>query len=181
MNIKINNTTYEDVQWNENGFSMETALTLAEIESAFTPDAEANIIVSDGDQEIARYYNKGIESITVSGSDPRTVTVQFNLTQIAVNAETEIREGLEDSDGAIMELAEIVGSLSELNLEGMADELQSHQETINTWFNYSNNLAEFINNLRKEGGILDQLNIRISALEAYNGIEKIEPVTEEEE
>lgn len=170
MKILINGTQYNGITWMGDGFLMETDLTLAQIEEAFMPDSEASITVSDGEQEVARYYNKGIKSITVSGSDPRTVTVLFNLTQIAANAETEIRESMEDSDGAILELAEIVGELSELDIEGMADELQSHQETINTWFNYSNDLAKFIDNLRKKNGILDMIDARLKAIEHEVGI-----------
>ena len=170
MKITINNTTYNDVSWNSNGFSMESDMPLAEAENAFTPGTESNIIVYDGEQEIARYYNKGISSLTVSGSDPRVITVEFDLTQITANAETEIRSDLDNTDGAVIELAEIIGELSELDLQGMASELQSHQETLDTWFRTANEIVSFVNLLREENGILDQLNMRIAALEHEAGI-----------
>ena len=181
MRIIINNTTYENVSWNGNGFSMQTEMTLAEAESAFVPGTDTNIIVYDGEEEIARYYNKGISSLMVSGSDPRIVTVIFDLTQITANAETEIRSDLDDTDGAIIELAEIIGELSELDMVNMAAVLQSHQETLDTWFSYVSDIVGFVNQLRQEGGILDQFNARITALEHEIGIVSVVRNEESEE
>ena len=183
MQITINNKLYENITWHDNGFSMESDMTLAEAENAFTPGTESDIVVLDGEQEIARYYNKGISSLTVSGSDPRVITVEFDLTQITANAETEIRSDLDNTDGAVIELAEIIGELSELDLQGMASELQSHQETLDTWFSTANEIGNFINLLREENGILDQLNMRIAALEHEVGIVSVvrnEDITEVE-
>ena len=170
MRIIINNTTYNNISWNGNGFSIETAMTLAEVESSFIPGTDTNIIVYDGEQKIARYYNKGISSVMVSGSTPRVVTVTFNLTQISANAETEIRSDLDDTDGAIIELAEIISELSELDMPGMEDKVQSHQETLDTWFSTASEIGSFIDRLREENGILDQFNMRIAALEHEIGI-----------
>lgn len=170
MKIIINDSTYNNISWNDNGFSMETDMSLADAETAFTPGTNTNIIVYDGDTEISRYYNKGISSLMVSGNDPRMITVMFNLTQITANAETEIRSDLDDTDGAIIELAEIIGELSELDMTGMAAILQSHQETLDTWFASVSGIVNFINQLRQEGGILDQFNARITALEHEIGI-----------
>lgn len=181
MKVIINNQEYDDVNWFGNGFEMETEMTLAEIEAAFVPGVSSNIIVLDGSQEIARYYNKGLESITVREGDSRFVTVIFNVTQITENAETEIRESLEDSDGAIGELAFMVSDLAELGLDKMAATLQSHQETLDTWFSHSSQIIEFINNLRAPGGILDQFDARITALEHEVGIVSVEANSEEEE
>ena len=181
MKVKINSTTYENVQWSGRSVIMETEMTLAEIESAFVPGTSSDLIVYDGDQEVARYYNKGIESIIVRGSNPRTVEVEFDITQITPNAETEIRENIEDSDGAIEELAAMVAELSDLNMDEMAAELQSHQETINTWFSHTTDIVTFINDMRKEGGILDSFDARIAALEHEVGIVSVEQNVEEEE
>ena len=181
MNVKINNVLYEGVQWVYDTMTFETEMTLAEIEQAFTPGANADIIVSEGNEDIARYYNKGLESITVSWTEPRIVAVKFNVTQISENAETEIHGEIEDSDGAIVELAEIVGNMSEMDIEGMKDDIHSLRETVDTWFNYSADLANFINDLRKEGGILDQFNVRITALEQIVGAGEIEVVNDEQE
>lgn len=181
MKVKINNTMYENVQWTGASMIMETEMSLSEIESAFTPGASSDLIVYDGDQEVARFYNKGLESIIVRGSNPRTVEVAFDITQITPNAETEIRENIEDSDGAIEELAAMVAELSDLGMDEMAAELQSHQETINTWFSHTNDIVTFINDMRKEGGILDQFDARISALEHEVGIVSVEQNVKEEE
>lgn len=181
MNVLINNTMYENVEWRNGSLIMETDMTLSELEQAFTPGASADIIVYEGEEEIAKYFNKGLESMTITGSNPRTVVVLFNVTQIDENAETEIRESIEVSDGAIMELAELVSKLSELDLDSMAATLQSHQETLDTWFSQSSQIIEFINNLRAPGGILDQFDARITALEHEVGIVKVEMNTEEEQ
>lgn len=180
MNVIINGVLFQG-EWSEGSFKFVTDMTLAQIEAAFTPGENVNIIVSEGEQEIARYYNKGLESIKVEGVDPRTVTVVFSITQISGNAETEIRGELEDSDGAIVELAEIVAGLSEIDAEGIAAELQSHQETINTWFSNASDIQQFIADLRKEGGILDMFDARITALEHEVGIASIAMNAEEEE
>ena len=170
MNVSINGTTYQNVEWTGAAMTMETDMTFAEIESAFVPGVDTNITVYDGSQEIARYYNKGIESILVSGLEPRIVTVAFNLTQIDAGAEAEIRTSIEDSDGAIEELAEIISDLSEIDYVGIIESIQSHQEKLDTWLNSPDNIYSFINALRTENGILDQINARLTALEHEVGI-----------
>lgn len=159
MKVTINGTTYNDVTWESNGFSMETDMTLAEIDEAFTPGANADIIVEEGTQEIARYYNKGLDQITVTGNDPRTVSVQFNLTQISTNAETEIRESLEYSDEAIIELAQLFSTFAESDLAKLYDEMKTY----------------YTNRLREEDNIFRQIDIRLQALETSAGIVSIEP------
>ena len=180
MKVIINGTEWVDVEWAGDSLILETDESLTDLEEEFVPDMNSSIIVYEGEQEIARYYNKGLESMTVSGSNPRKVTVVFDVTQITENAETEIRESLEDSDGAIMELAELVSELSDLDLDSMAATLQSHQETLDTWFSQSSQIIEFINNLRAPGGILDQFDARITALEHEVGIASVEANMEEE-
>ena len=165
MKVTINGVVYENVTWNGNGFFMETEMTLAEIEEAFTPGANANIIVEEGSQEIARYYNKGIDRISVSGNNPRTVDVQFSLTQISVNAETEIRESIEDSDEAIIELAQLFSTFAESDLVKLYNEIQTY----------------FTNRLREEDNIFQQIEIRLQALEHALGIVSINPTESEEE
>ena len=179
MNIKINGITYESATWNGTVMEFETNMTLAEIESSFTPTSGYDIEVYDGEREIAKYINKGIESMTVTGAEPRTVTVQFNVTQITETAEAEIRESIDDSDGAIAELAEIVAAIDNYNLEDMWLTVTSHQETINTWFSNASELQQFIVDLRKKGGILDMLDARITALEHEIGIASVEMNEEE--
>lgn len=165
MKVIINGVAYENVTWNGNGFFMETEMTLAEIEEAFTPGGNANIIVEEGSQEIARYYNKGIDRIVVSGNNPRTVSVQFNLTQISTNAETEIRESLEYSDEAIVELAQLFSTFAESDLAKLYDEMKTY----------------YTNRLREEDNIFRQIDIRLQALETSAGIVSIEPTESEGE
>ena len=114
MKVIINGTTYNDITWQNNGFYMQTDMTLSEIEQVFSPGLTTDIVVIDGTEEVARYYNKGIDSIKVTNTDPRFVEVQFNLTQITQNAETEIRESLDCSDGAIAELADLIAMIADL-------------------------------------------------------------------
>lgn len=170
MKISINSKIYEDISWNGSGFSMETEMTLANAEKTFAPGKDTNLILYDGEQEIARYYNKGIDSMTVSGTNPRVITVMFNLTQITEEAEAEIRTSIEDSDGAIEELAAIVGELADLGLTELAGKLREIQETVQTWFGNAEDIMSYINLLRREGGIIEQHNARITALEKIVGI-----------
>jgi hypothetical protein len=174
MKAIVNNVPYENIQWDNGVMSFETDMTFSEIESAFIPGEEATITIYDGEQEIAKYFNKGISSITVSGNDPRTVSVNFDITQISANAETEIRATIEDTDGAIEELAAFVSDFSEIDIEALFEQLQSHQETISTWFSTASDLVDFMNRLREDNGILDQFDIRIKALEHEVGIVSIE-------
>ena len=113
MNVTINGKLYEGV-WKDNTFKFETNMTLSEIEEAFISGITANIVVIEDEQEIARYYNKGLESITVTKTLPRFVTVIFDVTQISENAEEEINERMNDSDGAIIELAENINNIYEI-------------------------------------------------------------------
>lgn len=165
MKVTINGVTYEDVTWNGNGFSMETEMTLAEIEEAFVPGTNVDIIVEEGSQEIARYYNKGIDRISVIGNSPRTIDIQFNLTQISINAEMEIRESIEDSDEAIVELAQLLSVFAESDLVKLYNEMRSY----------------FASRLREEDNIFQQIEIRLQALEHALRIASIEPTESEEE
>lgn len=110
MNVTINGSVYEGV-WKDNTFKFETNMTLSEIEEAFTPGASANIVINEDALEIARYYNKGLESLTVTKTLPRYVIAVFDVTQISENIEEAITERIDDSDGAIVELAEIVNEI----------------------------------------------------------------------
>lgn len=163
MKVTINGVTYNDVTWVEKGFTMQTDMTLSEIADAFVPGTNTDIIVMDGAQEIARYYNKGLESIQVTGNNPRLVTVMFDLTQISGNAETEIRESMEYSDEAITELAEMVARITEADFPAMYEEIKQY----------------FTSRMREEDQIFYNFDIRIRALEANAGIVSIEKNEEE--
>lgn len=174
MKVSINGKFYEDVEWFDSSLRMETEMSLAEAEQLFAPDSKADIVVYDGETQIAKYINKGIKSLNVQGSNPRVLTITFDVTQFSDDAKEEIQESLDTSDGAIAELAEIVASISEIDFDHITEELQSHQETINTWFGHFSEIINFINLLREDGGILDQFDIRIRALESNAGIISIE-------
>lgn len=170
MNVIINNVTYENAEWENNGFIFPTSMTLTEIEEVFVPGTDTTIRVMDGEVEVERYYNKGLSSVTVLTGTPRKVNVQFDLTRISRDAEDEINERMDDSDGAIEELAMIISDMSEIDFDGMTDELRSHQETLNTWFSHASEIGQFIHDLQKSGGILDMFDARITALEHEVGI-----------
>lgn len=163
MKVIINGATYNDVTWKEKGFTMQTDMTLSEIADAFVPGTNTDIIVMDGTQEIARYYNKGLESIQVTGNNPRLVTVMFDLTQISGNAETEIRESMEYSDEAITELAEMIAGIEEANFPALYEEIKQY----------------FTSRMREEDQIFYNFDIRIRALETNAGIVSIEKNEEE--
>lgn len=119
MKIILNNVEYNDIIWNDPSLTLETDMTLSEIESAFAPSGEeVEFSIYEDDVEIARYYNKGIESMSVAGTDPRTVTITFNVTRLSGNVEDEIRASLDDSDGAIEELADLVAMLADIDYDG---------------------------------------------------------------
>lgn len=146
MIITINGTSYEGL-WGSNTLTLETDMPLSELEAAFVPGENAEITVADGEHDIAHYYNKGLESMTVNNTIPRQVIVVFDVSKISEDVETEIRNALEDSDGAIVELAEIVSELSEYDIT---------------------DIKSYINNLRGENGIIANLEARIAALENKN-------------
>ena len=150
MRVIINNVTYDNVIWNNNGFSMETDMSLSEIDEAFTPGVNTNIIVMDGAEEVARYYNKGLESVKVTNANSRVIEVTFNLTQIQENAETEIRESIDCSDGAIAELADIVADISEYDIPSLYQEIKQY----------------FTSRMREEDQIFYDFEMRLRALEA---------------
>lgn len=179
MNVSINGILYEDVSWSGSSMTFETNMTLAEIEAAFAPQAGVQLIVYEGEDEVSRYYNKALDSMSVTGSTPRTVTVNFNLTQISGEAEEEIKNSIDVSDGAIADLAEILAELDSLDLAGLADGTRTMQETIDTWFSHTTDIVNFITDLRKEGGILDTIDIRLTALEHEIGIVSIQKNDEE--
>ena len=108
--VTVNGKSY-DGQLFGNSISLKTDMSLAQIEKAFKPGESADVIVSEGEEELARYYNRGLVSIKVMGSTPREVEIELDLAQITGSAEDEIRESIDCSDGAIAELAEIVTEL----------------------------------------------------------------------
>lgn len=132
MTVIINNVTYRNVMWENHGFTIATDMTLSDVEQTFAPSAETVIDVFDGETEVGRYYNRGIKSITVSGASPRKVTILFDITQLDSNAETEIRDGMEITDVAISELAELVGEMYELDTDERLHALESWQSDMMT-------------------------------------------------
>ena len=158
MKIIINGKTYEDSGWSGSAITFRTQSGLDEIEQDFKPGENATIQIFDGGTEVARYINKGISSLRVNGGSPRTVTVEFDLTQISQNAETEIRESLDNSDGAIVELAEMVAGLADADIAGLYNEIKEY----------------FTRRMREEDQIFYNFDIRIRALEADAGIVSIE-------
>ncbi len=158
MKISFNGRTFDNIGWSKNTLTMETDMTLAEIENIFAPGAELQqIVISEGDSEVARYYNKSIDSLRVTGTSPRAVEVVFNLTQIDSGAESEIRESVEYSDEAIEELAAIVAEFAESDFLTMYNEIK----------------AFFATRMREEQGIFNAFDIRIRALEENAGIASI--------
>lgn len=133
MKVKINNYLYEDVQWDNGILTMETDMTLAQIEAAFTPGMDSTIIVYDGDEEIAKYFNKGLSSIKVNGTVPRTVTVEFDLSRIEEDAAEELASLIEESNDAILELGELIAEFEES--KSQYDGYQEDIEALQTWKN----------------------------------------------
>ena len=113
MNISINGVLYQDVQWDSGVLTLTTDMTLPEIEIAFAPGGNTNIILYEDEEEVGRYYNKGIESMTVRSGEVRTVVVEFNITRINGDAEEELNNSIEESNDAIFELAEIAADYEE--------------------------------------------------------------------
>lgn len=170
MNVSVNGTLYSDVLWEDNSLIINTDyMSISEAESAFAPGDNASIVIYENDEIVAKYINKAISSLTVRGSNPRQIVVVFEVTKISEDAEEVLQSAIEDSDGAIEELAEIVSELSELDMSGMTEKLQSHQETIDTWFSNASEISNFVHQLRMDDGILDVFNRRIAALEAAVG------------
>ena len=156
MTVTVNGVNYENIIWNDTGFTIATDMTLQQLEEAFTPDSEANIVVTEDGLEIARYFNKGIESLTISGSDPRLATIYFRLTQINTNAETQIRENMETTDGAIAELAEMVSNICDTIDETDADK---RLKALESWKN----------DMTINGGVIPEIIARIERLELGGG------------
>ena len=112
MKVSINGQEYNGI-WTEDTFQLETDMSLAEIESTFSTGSDTTIVTYDGEQEIGRYYNKGIYEITVVSQEPRFVIIHFNTTKLQEDTETEIRTDIDDSNDAIAELADIISDLCE--------------------------------------------------------------------
>ncbi len=181
MNVSVNGTLYSDVLWEDNSLIINTDyMSISEAESVFAPGDDATIIVYENNEIVAKYINKSVSSLTVRGTDPRQVIVVFDVTRVSEDAEAELQNAIEDSDGAIEELAGIVSELSELDMPGMTEKLQSHQETIDTWFSNASDVSNFIHQLRMDDGILDVFNRRITALEAAVGSLTAQQINTEE-
>lgn len=129
--IKINGTEYEaDIVSAENGsmrIAFATSLGLNEIEAIFLQDPKIEII-EDG-ETIAKYYNKGMDSIAVSmeKDDVRKVEAYLSVSEISEDAEknltaqlellkekaTELAAASETTDAAIVDLADSVSANNE--------------------------------------------------------------------
>lgn len=112
MKAKVNNILYENVEWTDGILSFATDLSLDEIEHRFS--IPGDIIIYENDEQIAKYYNKGVGGLAFSTVDgARYVTVQFNVALLTPDTESDIRESMESSDSAIVELAELLSGISE--------------------------------------------------------------------
>ena len=137
-------------------------MTLSEIESAFAPSGEeVEFSIYEDDIEVARYYNRGIESMSVAGTDPRTVTITFNVTRLSGNVEDEIRASLDDSDGAIEELADLVAMLADIDYDGQVEMLESLASRAD---NLEQDFDNWRNDLTNQQQSINQLSAAISAL-----------------
>jgi len=61
-------------------------------------------------------------------------------------------------------------TMADLGLTELAGKLREIQETVQTWFGNAEDIMSYINLLRREGGIIEQHNARITALEKIVGI-----------
>lgn len=123
---------------------MTTDMSLNEIEEAFSPGEEVTFSIYDDDVEIARYYNKGIASLVVTSKDPRTILVEFNVTQLDETAEDRLQANLDDSDGAIEELAAVVAELADLDLDALAQNASEAASAVGAWGDRITTLEQFI-------------------------------------
>lgn len=141
MNVKINNVLYEDVQWNGYTLTLPGTMTLEEADVAFQPGDETDVIsVYEGNEEIQRYYNRGVVAMRVTQYEgqPRQIEVDFTTTQINKPAEEVLQEGMDDQAGAIMDLAEMMSDFEtyKTRWNSMADVIDAHagilQQYVNT-------------------------------------------------
>ena len=157
MNIKINNVLYENIQWTGNAVIMKTNMTLTEIESAFSPGINSEIIIYDNNTEIARYYNIGISSLVVTGNEIRTVEVVFDLTQIEASHEEEIWKSIATNEDAIAELAGLTAGVLD-----QIDKLDARILTLENWH-------DIMMQDDPENGIIASIISRIERLEEKGG------------
>lgn len=165
MNIRINDVLYENINWNDNVLLMVTDMSLNEIEEAFSPQEDVTFSIYEDDTEVARYYNKGISRMTVTGTNPRTVAVEFNLTQLDEAAEDRLQSNLDDSDNAIEELAAVIAELSDLDFAQAQRDISQAVATVNAWTDRITTIEQFIVQLN----ILETLTDLRQRLEIVEG------------
>lgn len=140
MNVKINDTMYEDVQWNGSTLTLPATMTLAEAEEAFDPDSEDNVIsVYENGEETQRYYNRGIQAIRMTqwGDDPRRIEVDFNASQLSRPVEEAIQADSEATAEAVIELAQIYADMENYKSRwnSMADVIDAHARILQNCVN----------------------------------------------
>lgn len=65
MKVIINGVTYDSTTWEDSDFTMETDMTLAQIEAASIPGTNTNIIVEEDKQEHDGQQRVGTRRILV--------------------------------------------------------------------------------------------------------------------
>lgn len=131
--IKINGTEYgaqvTDALDGSMRISFETDKSLDDIEDIFLSE-NPKIEVIENEETIAKYYNKAVKSLTVSGrAGERKVTVLLGVSQISDDAEATLTAEVETTSTALSDLAEVVSTNSE-TAETNGDALAELAETV---------------------------------------------------
>ena len=170
MNVKINDTLYENVEWTGNTLIIKDQnMTLSEAEEAFSVGDDVSLIqVYDGDYETQRYYNRGITSMRINQweGSPRQIEIEFSVSTINRSVEDDLQESIDDDASAIMELGLILSELEEekKRWNSMAGVIDNHA-------NLLNNILRQLNEITGERGTIILLNEELQRIKT--GIQRL--------
>ena len=135
MNVKVNDTLYEDVQWSGSMLTIQGDMSIADAEAAMSPGDTVSVIsVFEGDEETQRYYNKGISSMRVTKYEgqPRQIEIEFITSKIEKNVEDALQEDIDSGADAILALSAMFSEFESAKerWNSMADVIDAHAKII---------------------------------------------------
>ncbi len=158
--IKINNKTYADADWRITDgigkLTFTTTETLSELEQEFGPEIAAFIEEYDptGETLIHQWYNRNLQSISykrTEESDQWKVEAEFKISAYPYDETSDIRDAVDESDDAVIELAAYVTEIDE-SVEAADEIISNHTKILTRMETLYNQLADRVAVLENGGG-----------------------------
>lgn len=148
MIVRINDTVFENAKWSVNDgigeFWFTTNEPLSHLEEILDPSVAFEIEILDDEGEVVeRWYNRDLQELAYRKQDSGEwfIVAKFKVSIVDNDTEQKIHEDIDDSDDAIMELADTV-SQNEEAIKALQESFRSQNNILSELATLYNDLAD---------------------------------------